>query len=46
MSDQYKTVAGIAEAYHVVKKSRFFGEATAARTQTEVKEFLTQVQEK
>ena len=25
MSDQYRTVAGIAEAYHVIKKSRFFG---------------------
>ena len=46
MSDQYKTVAGIAEAHHVVKKSRFFGEATAVRTQAEVKEFLTQVQER
>ncbi|MDE0685466.1 MAG: YigZ family protein [Candidatus Poribacteria bacterium] len=46
MSDQYRTVAGIAEARHVVKKSRFFAEATAVRTQSEVKEFLTQVQER
>ncbi len=44
MSDQYRTVAGIAQAYHVVKKSRFFGEATAVGTQAEVKEFLTQAQ--
>jgi len=28
MSDQYRTVAGIAHAHYVVKKSRFFGEAT------------------
>ena len=46
MSDQYRTVAGIAEAYHVVKKSRFFGEATAVRTQAEVKAFLTEVRER
>ena len=46
MSDQYRTVAGIALAHYVVKKSRFFGEATAVRTQAEVKEFLTQVQER
>lgn len=46
MSDQYRTVAGIAHAHSVVKKSRFFGEVTAVRTQTEVKEFLTQVQER
>lgn len=46
MSDQYRTVAGIAEARHVVKKSRFFAEATAVWTQSEVKEFLTQVQER
>ena len=25
MSDQYRTVAGIAHAHYVVKKSRFFG---------------------
>ncbi|RKU20213.1 YigZ family protein [Candidatus Poribacteria bacterium] len=46
MFDQYKTVVGIAEAHHVVKKSRFFGEAAAVRTQAEVKEFLAQVQKR
>lgn len=46
MSDQYRTVAGVAHAHYVVKKSRFFGEATAVRTQSEVKEFLTKVQER
>ena len=46
MSDQYRTVAGIAHAHSVVKKSRFFAEATAVRTQAEVKAFLTQVQER
>lgn len=46
MSDQYRTVAGIARAHYVVRKSRFFGEATAVRTQAETKEFLTQVQER
>ena len=44
MSDQYRTVAGIAEAHHVVKKSRFFGEATAVHTQAAVKNFLADVQ--
>ena len=46
MSDQYRTVAGIAHGHHTVKKSRFFGEATTVRTQAEVKAFLTQVQER
>lgn len=46
MSDQYRTVAGIASAHHVVKKSRFFGEATAVHTQAAVKGFLAQVQER
>lgn len=44
--DQYRTVIGIAQARHVVKKSRFFGEATAVDTQAAVKEFLTEVQER
>ena len=44
--DQYKTVAGIAESHHVVKKSRFFGEATAVHTQTAVKEFITEMQDR
>jgi uncharacterized YigZ family protein len=46
MSDEYRTVVGIAHAYHVVKKSRFFGEATAVHTQEAVKDFLSQVQER
>jgi uncharacterized YigZ family protein len=46
MSDQYRTVVGIAHAYHVVKKSRFLGEATAVHTQEAVKDFLSQVQER
>lgn len=46
MSDQYRTVVGIAEAYHVVKKSRFLGEATAVHTQEAVKDFLRQVKER
>jgi uncharacterized YigZ family protein len=46
MSDQYRTVVGIAHARYVVKKSRFFGESTVVRTQAEVKAFLTQVQER
>ena len=46
MSDEYKTVVGIAQAHHVVKKSRFFGEATAVHTQAEVRDFLAQVQER
>ena len=45
-ADQYRTVSGIAESHHVVKKSRFFGEATAVYTQTEVKEFITEMQER
>ena len=46
MSDEYRTVVGIAHAYHVVKKSRFLGEATAVHTQEAVKDFLSQVQER
>ena len=46
MSDEYKTVAGIANAYHVVKRSRFLGEATAVHTQEAVKDFLNQVQKR
>ena len=45
-ADQYRTVSGIAESHHVVKKSRFFGEATAVYTQTEVKEFITEMRER
>ena len=46
MSDQYKTIVGISHASHVVKKSRFLGEATAVYTQAAVKDFLSQVQER
>ena len=46
MSDEYKTVVGIAHASHIVKKSRFLGEATAVHTQQAVKDFLSQVQER
>ena len=44
--DQYKTVVGIGESRHVVKKSRFFGEATAVHTQASVKEFITETQDR
>lgn len=46
MSDEYRTVAGIACAHHVVKKSRFFAEATAVHTQAAVKDFLVEVQDR
>ena len=46
MSDEYRTVAGIAQAHYVVKKSRFFGEATAVHTQAAVRNFLLQVQKR
>lgn len=46
MSDQYRTVAGSASAHHIVKKSRFFGDATVVHTQAAVKDFLVQVQER
>ncbi len=44
--DQYRTVAGIALSHHVVKKSRFFGEATSVQTQTAVKEMLVEVEKR
>lgn len=37
---------GLAHSQHIVKKSRFFGEATVVHTQEEVKDFLSQVQER
>ena len=46
MDDAYKTVAGIANAKHLVKKSRFFGEATAVDNTEAVKAFLGEVQER
>lgn len=42
MSDQYRTIVGIAHASYVVKKSRFLGEASAIHTQEAVKDFLSQ----
>ncbi len=46
MSDQYRTIVGVAHASHVVKKSRFLGEAVAVHTQEAVKDFLGQVRER
>ena len=46
MSDEYKTIVGIAELKMVVKKSRFFGLATSIDTIQGSKEFLVLVQEK
>jgi len=37
---------GVAHASHVVKKSRFLGEAAAVHTQEAVKDFLSQVRER
>ena len=44
MSDEYQTIAGIASAKHVVKNSRFFGEATAVNSVDAVKTFTADVQ--
>ncbi len=46
MSDQYKTIVGVAESKLVVKKSRFFGLATSVDTIQGSKRFLVLVQEK
>ena len=46
MSDEYKTIVGIAESKLVVKKSRFFGLVTSVDTIQESKRFLSLVQEK
>lgn len=46
MSDEYKTIVGIAESKLVVKKSRFFGIATSVDTIEESKRFLALLQEK
>lgn len=43
MSDQYKTVIGIAESKLEVKKSRFIGLATALQNQDAIKNFLNLV---
>ena len=44
MSGEYQTIIGIATAKHVVKKSRFFGEASAIESRAEVKKFVADVQ--
>ncbi len=46
MSDQYTTIAGIAESKLVVKKSRFIGLATSVDTQEAVKDFLDVARER
>ena len=46
MSDEYKTIVGIAESKLVVKKSRFFGFATSVDTIQGAKRFLALLQEK
>ena len=46
MSDEYKTVVGIAESKLVVKKSRFFGLVTSVDTIQGSKRFIARVQEK
>lgn len=43
MSGEYQTIAGIATAKHVVKKSRFFGEASAVNSHDAVKKFVADV---
>lgn len=45
MSDQYKTVVGIAESKLEVKKSRFIGLATAVESQDAIRDFLNLVQQ-
>ena len=46
MSDEYKTIVGMAESKLVVKKSRFFGLVTSVDTIQRSKRFLALVQEK
>lgn len=46
MSDQYKTIGGVAESKLVVKKSRFIGLATSVDTVEAVKDFLDFVRPK
>jgi uncharacterized YigZ family protein len=43
MSGEYQTIVGIATAKHVVKKSRFFGEASAVNSHDAVKKFVADV---
>jgi len=44
MSGEYQTISGIASAKHVVKKSRFYGEATAIQNRDEAKTFVADVE--
>ena len=46
MSDEYKTIVGMAESKLVVKKSRFLGFATSVDTIQESERFLALLQEK
>lgn len=46
MSDEYKTIVGIAESKLVIKKSRFFGLVTSVKTIQGSKRFIALVQEK
>ncbi len=43
MSSEYQTIVGIATAKHVVKKSRFLGEASAINSRDAVKKFIVDV---
>lgn len=44
MSTDYKTIVGIAESKHTIKRSRFFAEATAIDDRASAKQFVTDVQ--
>ncbi len=44
MSGEYQTIIGIATAKYVVKKSRFYGDATAIQNRDEAKTFVSDVQ--
>ena len=44
MSTDYQTIVGIAESKYIVKKSRFFAEATAIENRAAVKQFVADVQ--
>ena len=46
MSDQYKTVVGLAESKFEVKKSRFIGLATAVQSQDAIRDFLNHARQK
>lgn len=46
MSGEYRTIIGIATAKHVVKKSRFIGEASVIENLSEVKSVVADVQER